>query len=194
MIELIFSIQNQIDIIKPANIESIEKFILLNFLNSSQSNTEKIVDLLRKENTNYEIIDVKEQFADIVIKTGKAVMKEKEKEFIVNLINIPSLIATSVITSFILLNKNAELVFQTETIMVEDIMPVDLTDEHLKILSIIGNGTFSITKIVEESNLSLATAWRRVMDLKKEGLVVSRYADYKLTKKGKMLFSFFSNE
>ena len=193
MIEIIFSIQNQIDIIKPANIKSIEKFILLNFLNSSQSNTEKIVDLLRKENTNYEIIDVKEQFADIVIKTGKAVMKEKEKEFIVNLINIPSLIATSVITSFILLNKNAELVFQTETIMVEDIMPVDLTDEHLKILSIIGNGTFSITKIVEKSNLSLATAWRRVMDLKKEGLVVSRYADYKLTKKGKMLFSIFSN-
>jgi len=183
MIEIIFSVQSAVDIIRPGKLKSMDQIIVLNF-----SSLEKITTFLESEKVRYDIINVREDFDDIVTKIAKIILRNIREDFLINLINVPSFITISSITPFILLNKDAELVFPSTSIFIKELMPVYFTYEHLKVLKSISNGAKSLPEMVEQTDLPLTTLWRRVQEMKEYELLTDKY---KITRKGQLMLNIF---
>ena len=181
MIEIIFSTQELVDIIKPVDVNVVDKIVVV-----ASSNTEKIEEFLKRQNVKYEVITVKEDFEDIATKIARYIAKNKGgEEFLVNLINVQPLFVVASLSAFLLTKTDAEIVFSYYSIRVKEILPVKINKKHIKILRVLGEQQqLTLPEISEKTGLPLATLWRRLNDLINEEIATK---DYKLTRKGRLV-------
>ena len=178
-----FSTQDIIDIIKPIDVDAVDKFVIV-----ASSSTEKIEEFLRKHNAKYDIVAVREDFEEIADKIAEYIAKrsEKEEELLVNLINVQPLFVIASLSAFLLAKTDAEIVFSHYSVRVKEMMPPSkINKKHVRILRILGEQPLTITDISEKSGLPLATAWRRLSDLINDEIVTKE--DFKLTRKGRVV-------
>lgn len=181
LIEIIFSTQDLVDIIKPIDVNDVDKIVIVAF-----SSTEKIEEYLEKKKVNYEVIGVEDNFEFIAKRIAEYISKNKGKEFLVNLINVPTLFVVATIMAFLLSGVDAELVFSYYSIRVKELASpsIKLEKDYIEILKALDNDYVTLPEISKEIGLPITTTWRRLNDLINEEIITK---DYKLTRKGRVL-------
>ena len=180
LIEIIFSVQDIVDIIKPIDVTSVDKIVII-----ASSDTEKIEEYLNKIGAKYDVIGVEDSFEHVAKRIAEYISKNKEEEYLVNLINVPTMLVIATIAAFLLAGIDAELVFPYQSIRVKELPPpTRLERDHIEILKAIGDDYVTLPEIAKKVRLPITTTWRRLNDLIEEEIITK---EYKLTRKGRIL-------
>ena len=179
LIEIVFSVQSLIDVVKPVDITDVEKIAIV-----TSSNPEKLVGYFKQKNVKYDIIGVMNDFESISEEIARYITRNRKEEFLVNLINVPPIFVIASLSAFLLTNIDGELVFP-QSIRVRDIIPpTQLDEEHKQILKVLNDGKETLVNISKSVGLPITTAWRRMNELINEEIITREYA---LTRKGRIL-------
>ena len=180
LIEIIFSSQNIVDITVPIEVTSVDKIAVVAF-----SDTGKIEEYLSRKGVKYDVIGVEDNFEHIAKRVAEYISKNRDEEYLVNLINVPTMFVIATITAFLLTGIDAELVFPYQSIKVKEIAPpARLEKDHIEIIKVIGDDYITLPEIAKKVRLPITTAWRRLNDLIEEEIITK---EYKLTRKGRIL-------
>lgn len=169
------------------------------FKNEKAKNAlDTVVNFLNTVNLPYDIIEVNiHDFQDIVTKVAKYILSNPGKEFLANLSGGMRLMIIAVLTAFLLTGIDAELEIETEdfttvyNFRVKDIFPlsIPLTNDHIEVLKALDEGFNSVNSISRRTGIPLTSTWRRLNELRKDGLIDD---SNKLTAKGKIIVKIYT--
>lgn len=147
-------------------------------------------DYLDKLGIQHERVEVNpHDMTDIVVKVGKLLASLAGQDVVVNLSGGMRIIIIGVLAAIILREAKVTIEVETEdfahlaTFTSGDLMPVRLTEDHIKVLKAIREGYTTINSIHGYLGMPLSTTWRKVKDLKDQGLVVEDNGRLSLTLK-----------
>ncbi|MGC9113014.1 CRISPR-associated CARF protein Csa3 [Acidilobus sp.] len=136
-------------------------------------------DYLDKLGVQHERVEVNpHDMADIVIKAGRLLASLAGQDVVVNLSGGMRILIVGVLAAVLLREAKVTIEIETEdlahlaTFTSSDLMPVKLTEDHIKVLNAIREGHTSVNSIHSYLGMPLSTTWRKVKDLKDQGLVV----------------------
>jgi len=179
--------------------KSVEKVVIVGgFAEEKAKNAlEDFTSFLNEVSIPYEIKEVDpHDFQGIVIEVGKLIISDPGKDFLINLSGGMRLLNFAVFSAFLLTGVDAEVEIETEdfksvyNFRVKDVLPlsIPLTKDHIEILKAIYNGLNSTSSISKRAGIPLTTTWRRLNELKKEGLIDD---SNNLTSKGKIIVKIY---
>lgn len=151
-------------------------------------------DLIQKVGgPSYDVLEVKPYpFDELVVRVSQFIRKYKGSRFILNLSGGMRIIILGVLFAFLINGVDAEIEVETENFehlinfKISDFKPVDLSDIHLNILKAIKDGYRTVNSIHKYLGIPLSTVWRRVQEMKDQG-ILAEDAELKLTNKGELL-------
>jgi len=181
--------------------KSIEKVVTIGGFSEEKAKKalEDFTSFLNQVGMPYESIEVDpHDFQGIVVKVGKLIISNPGEEFLINLSGGMRLLNFAVFSAFLLTGVDAEVEIETEDFKavydfrVKDVLPLStpLTKDHIEILKAINEGYNSTSSISKRAGVPLTTTWRRLNELKKEGLIDD---SNNLTNKGKILVKIYES-
>lgn len=141
----------------------------------------------------YEILEVKPYpFDELIVKVSQVIRRNKGSKFILNLSGGMRILILGVLFAFLINDVDAEIEMETEnfeyltSFRISDLKPVPLSDVHLNILRAIRDGYDTINSIHNYLSIPLSTVWRRVKEMKENGLLAEE-TKLKITSKGQLI-------
>jgi len=181
--------------------KSIEKVVTIGGFSEEKAKKalEDFTSFLNQVGIPYESIEVDpHDFQGIVVKVGKLIISNPGEDFLINLSGGMRLLNFAVFSAFLLTGVDAEVEIETEDFKtvydfrVKDVLPLStpLTKDHIEILKAINEGYNSTSSISKRAGVPLTTTWRRLNELKKEGLIDE---SNNLTNKGKIIVKIYES-
>ncbi|AWR98104.1 CRISPR locus-related DNA-binding protein [Acidianus sulfidivorans JP7] len=179
--------------------KNVEKVIIVGGFKEEKAKKalESLESFLKTVAIPHETVEVDlRDFGNIVEKVGKVILSNAGKDIMVNLSGGMRLMILAVFSAFLLTGIDATVEIETEDLTkvyyfkISDVtLPsLSLTKDHLTILKAIKEGYSSANTISKETKIPLTTTWRRINELKKEGLIDE---SNKLTTKGELLLKIY---
>ena len=181
--------------------KGVDKVVIIGGFSEEKSKKalEDFTSFLNEVSIPYKSIEVDpHDFQDIVVKVGKLIVSNPGEEFLINLSGGMRLLNFAVFSAFLLTGVDAEVEIETEdfktvyNFRVKDVLPlsIPLTKDHIEILKAIYDGLNSTSSISKRAGVPLTTTWRRLNELKKEGLIDD---SNNLTNKGKIIVKIYES-
>jgi CRISPR-associated protein Csa3 len=180
--------------------KEIDKVVIVGYFNEERAKKalESFINVINTAGVSYESLEVNPySFDDLIVRISKFINKNKGNRLIVNLSGGMRILILGVILSFIINYVDAEIEVETEdfktavSIRLKDLMPISLSNDHINILKAIKEGYVSINSLHSYLKIPLSTVWRRVKELKSEGLLTE---DLQLTYRGKLLLKIYESD
>lgn len=180
--------------------KEIDKVVIVGYFNEERAKKalESFINVINTAGVNYELLEVNPySFDNLIVRISKFINKNKGNRLIVNLSGGMRILILGVILSFIINGVDAEIEVETEdfktvvSIRLKDLMPISLSNDHINILKAIKEGYDSINSLHSYLKIPLSTVWRRVKELKSEGLLTE---DLQLTYRGKLLLKIYESD
>lgn len=179
---------------------NLEKVIIVSYFNDERVKKalDSFINVINNAQVNYEIVEVDpHDFYDTIVTISRDIInKYKGREFVVNISGGMRILIIEVLFAFIFSGINAEVEIESEdfntviSFKLSDIYPVHLTQDHIKILTLIKEGYTTVNSISSRLNSSVSTTWRRIRELKDMGLIDE---NRKLTVKGELAIKMFTS-
>lgn len=180
--------------------KEINKVIIVGSFNDEKANNalRNLEDIIGKiAGVSYEVLEVNPySFEDIVVSISKIIHKYEGNKFILNLSGGMRILILGVTFAFFINNINAEIEIETEdfkrlaTVNINDFMPISISVDCLNILKAVALGYNTINSISSFLKLPLSTVWRKIKELRSEGLLTE---NNQLTAKGSLLLKIHEN-
>lgn len=126
----------------------------------------------------------------------KAFIEKRESNFLINLSGGLRALILETFISTLLLNLNAEIEIEFEdfsgliSFPLKICYPFTLDKKDLKILNILKNNTYDLSKISKETGISKTTVWRRLKKLQERNIIKIDEKKYSLTEFGHLIRMF----
>jgi len=158
-------------------------------LNTEKELEESIMNTLNTLQIKLEVIKAN-GFEDTLVGIAKLIKQNLGKEFIIDLTDAELQKALAVISAFFLLDVNAVMLIGDKQFTTTDISPakIPLTNDHIEVIKAIDEGYTSVSSISKRTGIPLTSTWRRIKELRKDGIVDEAN---NLTQKGKLLLKIY---
>ncbi|WP_338602900.1 CRISPR-associated CARF protein Csa3 [Sulfolobus tengchongensis] len=157
---------------------------------------DSLMEFFKMTGFSFELVEVDpHDFYGTVVTMSRLILSNQGKEFVVNLSGGMRSLILAVLSSFILTNMDAEVEVETEdfkkviTFKISDLRAPSLSADHINILDAISKGYNTVNSIHNLLNMPLSTVWRRLRELRSDGLVTE---DNRLTEKGKLMLKLYT--
>lgn len=175
----------------------LERVIIVGSFNGEKAKKalDSLVEVLNKGEVQYEVIDVNPRDPiDVVVKVGYKIEENKGKKLVFNLSGGMRVLGILTLLTALMNGVDAEVELETEDFSgivkfnVNDFTPVrkKLDEVDLKVLDAAEKGYNTVTSISKYVGIPVSTTWRRVKELKEEGLLNE---ELKITFKGRLIIA-----